>query len=60
MLPLRFDVLEDGAAAKGRELEQDDVEALTWGMTALAKQTTSAIDYARAIRTLHTTGNLKQ
>jgi amidase/6-aminohexanoate-cyclic-dimer hydrolase len=48
--------LEDGARAKGRELEQDDVEPMTWGMTALVSQTTSAVDYARAIRTIHAAG----
>ena len=48
--------LEDGAAAKGREPEQDDVEPMTWGMTSLVAQTTTAVDYARAVRSLHAAG----
>jgi amidase/6-aminohexanoate-cyclic-dimer hydrolase len=48
--------LEDGARAKGREPEQDDVEPLTWGMAVLVKQTTSAADFARAVRTIHAVG----
>ena len=48
--------LEDGGARRGREPEQADVEPLTWAMAALAKQTLSGPDYARAVRTIHGVG----
>ena len=48
--------LEDGAAEKGRELASADVEPMTWAMTSLVSTTTTAVDYARAVRTLHRAG----
>ncbi len=47
--------LEDGAAARGRELSEDDVEPGTWGMSQAAHQRTAA-DYVRAVKGIHVLG----
>jgi amidase/6-aminohexanoate-cyclic-dimer hydrolase len=48
-------VLEDRAAALGRELEAGDVEPGTWGMTQVGRQR-SAADYVRAVKGIHQLG----
>jgi len=47
--------LEDRAEALGRELEESDVEAGTWGM-AMAGRGRSAADYVRAVKGIHHIG----
>lgn len=47
--------LEDKAAQLGREFGPDDVEPFTWLTIQGARQRT-AVDYARAIRTIHSIG----
>jgi amidase/6-aminohexanoate-cyclic-dimer hydrolase len=48
-------LLEDRAAALGRELGPDDMEPFTWISVQGARERTAA-DYARAIRTIHSIG----
>ena len=48
-------LLEDRAAALGRELQPDDVEPFTWISIQGARERTAA-DYARAIRSIHSVG----
>ena len=48
-------IVEDGAAAQGRDPREEDVEPMTWAMFQLASGATGA-DYARAIQTLHAAG----
>jgi amidase/6-aminohexanoate-cyclic-dimer hydrolase len=48
-------ILEDRAAAIGRELREEDVEPITWAMTQAVKQR-SAAEYARSVRTVHAIG----
>lgn len=48
-------LVEEGAAALGREPREDDVEPMTWAMFQLASAVSGA-DYARAVRTLHAAG----
>ena len=43
------------AVELGRELRQDDVEAMTWRMVS-GVESTSAVDYAEAIQTIHESG----
>lgn len=50
-------VLELRAAALGRELRPGDVEPLTWSLAQSADKY-SAMEYARAINTLHRAGRL--
>ncbi|MBW2229166.1 MAG: amidase [Deltaproteobacteria bacterium] len=48
-------ILEDRAAAIGRELREEDVEPITWAMTQAVKQR-GAAEYARSVRTVHAIG----
>ena len=48
-------LLDDRAAALGRELREDDVEPFTW-LTVQSAREKSAADYARAIRGIHAIG----
>jgi amidase/6-aminohexanoate-cyclic-dimer hydrolase len=48
-------LLDDRAAALGRELREDDVEPFTWLSVQSAREK-SAADYARAIRGIHAIG----
>ena len=48
-------LVEEGAAALGREPREDDVEPMTWAMFSLASGIGGA-DYARALQTLHAAG----
>ena len=48
-------LLDDRAAALGRELGEDDVEPFTW-ITVKGARERSAADYARAIRGIHAIG----
>ena len=47
--------LEDRAAELGRELQESDVERMTWAMVQLVGQA-GAVDYTRALQTLHRIG----
>ena len=48
-------LLDDRAAALGRELREDDMEPFTW-ITVQGAREKSAADYARAIRGIHAIG----
>ncbi|MCS5636564.1 MAG: amidase [Myxococcota bacterium] len=48
-------LLDDRAAALGRELREDDVEPFTW-LTVQGARQKSAADYARAVRGIHAIG----